>query len=237
MKKILALAAMVAAGSASAASISYDFTNHAGAAFGAGYSMETTNWGSFANPILLTLPKFDSALGTLTSVSFTYGGGYQSQGQIDSEDAAQTFVTVDTNVALRFMSGDLGMGVQTLNVAGNLFNGLLDADSDAAPDYLGGDAAAGLSVAQESGMTPFASALANFIGNAGDTFEVGAWATSGLSINGTANLSTDITTQARARIAVTYNYDTGTTVPEPATLGLLGLGLIGLGLARRRKTA
>lgn len=29
----------------------------------------------------------------------------------------------------------------------------------------------------------------------------------------------------------------GVTVPEPTTLGLLGLGLAGLGLARRRKTA
>jgi hypothetical protein len=33
------------------------------------------------------------------------------------------------------------------------------------------------------------------------------------------------------------SFDVATTVPEPVTLGLLGLGLLGLGFARRRFAA
>lgn len=44
------------------------------------------------------------------------------------------------------------------------------------------------------------------------------------------NFSSDTLSAARFRTSITV-------VPEPGTLGLLGLGLLGLGIARRRKTA
>lgn len=239
MKKIIALSAFAAAlfaANTQAASVTYTFLDEPLAAYGAGYTYQTTNWTE-----LLQLPKFNLAGKTLDSAVLTYGGGFQSNGEIDSEDATTTDVIVTTGVSLRFRangadgSTNLGIADKNLSLSSDLFDGSLDPDSDGTPDFLGGDAASGLATSAESFPNVANIVLLNNVKGAGNFF-VQNRALSSLSILGTANLSSNITTQARGQIAVTYTYH-DTTVPEPAALALMGLGFAGFAAARKRRQA
>jgi len=237
MKKIALVAALAGLFAASAQADTITVSS----VYGAGYANQTTNWGFFSGtdtPVTLSVAGFTAAggSGTLNSVTVNYAGGFDSSGRVDSEDATQIDYDVSVNVNERFVLGG-SAGNKTLNLSDTQSFTLAADDELGAADYAGSDSLSGLTWSKiGAGTYTFTSAadLAMFLGA---TYNVDTRANSGLTIFGSANLSSEINTAARARIDVTYNFDVPPppSIPEPATLGLLGLGLLGLGAMRRRK--
>jgi hypothetical protein len=175
--------------------------------------------------LLISLPQFNPALGTLTAVEVTFESAVV--GEVGVENLAD--VTSDVDLSLSAVT-EFRRGatlVLTLNPS--------HAETKSLPAHDGNLDWGGTSGAIYAGFTGTDSdtyvpaVLADWIGVSTVDFTVSATATS--QTNGTGNIASYYKTNADAKAAVKYTY-----IPEPASLLAFSAGLIGtFGAAARRR--
>ena len=190
----------------------------------------TTTWQS-----TLTIPQFDSSLGTLASITYTITGTVTGTAQASNNSTSSTDdVTLNLSAKLR-LSDSLGttlvQSVPLLSTDELLAKG--DGTGDV-PHYVApsGITLNGLSVGYNQ-VNSSSSDLGLFIGTGTIDLTMKATAQSG-GIGDSGNDTFNFTTFADASITVVYNYTT--PVPEASTWAAIGfIGMAGGATYLRRR--
>jgi hypothetical protein len=200
---------------ANAASVSYDAT----------VADKQTDWAE-----VLSLPKFNPALGTLTKVTLTLFGRVDGTVQVENlneDNPATTTLTLAAKIIAEVAGATLEVEVNPFD------NTVVNLDPyDGTIDWMGPSGATFESFATDEKDESTMIDLAQFIGPGNINVNVSADGTS--SHSGTGNLAFIFRSTAQAKTTVTYTYS---EIPLPAGLPLLATAVGGLVLLRRRKAA
>ncbi|MBW4615737.1 MAG: PEP-CTERM sorting domain-containing protein [Desmonostoc vinosum HA7617-LM4] len=180
----------------------------------------------------ISVQKFDSSLGTLKGVTLKFTSdingniGFENTGST----AANITVKLGSNVNLKLGNTSLfNISPQTSQTFQNVspFDGQIDFNTPS------GRSLQGLNATQSDQTTITNSQmLQSFIGTGNLDFLFSAIATS--NVTGSGNIVSMISTFAKGTVAVTYDYESAQSVPEPSAA--IGIGLVaGLGLLSQRK--
>lgn len=209
---------------------------------------DSANFGKFSpvsggSTLTVNLDKFNGALGTLTSVTFTLNGTYNATLLVTNNNpSTATFTSGSTSLNSPLTASALGNIVNISvdpTVTVNLANGYSDDDRTLAA---GVTAPFEASDSDEDDET-FNSNLGAWVGGAGETFEVDIFIDeifAGGSSGGNFQFEGEGTLEGTVSVSYTFTpAQVPSEAPEPGSMALAGMGLIGMagGIARRRKAA
>jgi PEP-CTERM motif len=224
MKRLSILAASLAlAASAQAATVSFNFNN----------ALQTTEINQTGS-----LGLFDTALGTLTGVSLTYGGRVASTITLTNNGSNTETVEAVGTTSLRFTSTISGLNTVISAPAARVGLSVTTGEND-----LASGASRAFGPLNDSKTTTLDAALnaflASFSAAGGGSFGIGCRSVSGLNlVGGGGNIASNQVTTAACNGAITYTYTAASTpVPEPTSLALVGLALAAAGFTASRRKA